>query len=84
MFWNSTDGEIHKSESDEETPRRSERRIRFQNEIEPPAPEKPATNGGLLRAPTPYPKELRALAKHASHIRQAKSQNGEVINISVS
>ncbi|CAL8071446.1 unnamed protein product [Orchesella dallaii] len=76
------DGEIHKSDSEEETPRRSERKIRFQNEIEPPTPEKPATNGGLLRAPTPYPKELRALAKHASHIRQAKSQNGEVINIS--
>ncbi|ODM97759.1 Protein LAP2, partial [Orchesella cincta] len=76
------DGDFNKNDNDEETPRRSERKIRFQNEIEPPTPEKPATNGGLLRAPTPYPKELRALAKHASHIRQAKSQNGEVINIS--
>lgn len=37
---------------------------------------------GLSRAPTPYPKELRALAKHASQIytRHSKEHNGDIPN----
>ena len=53
---------------------------------EPPEESQPNKNTrpGLLRAPTPYPKELRALAKHASQVytntRQVKDQNGDVVN----
>lgn len=58
--------------------RRSRPSIKFLSDQEPPVVDNNLKKG-LLRAPTPYPKELRALAKHASHIRQ-NNQNGDVIN----
>lgn len=73
-----------RDDPEENMPPRSGRKIRFESDIEPIVAEKPAINGGLLRAPTPYPKELRAMAKHASHIRQTKTLNGEAINVQVS
>lgn len=51
----------------------STRHISFEDmKITPKAPEKP---GQLRRAPTPYPKELRALAKHARNIHKDGAQD---------
>jgi hypothetical protein len=61
-------------------PRRSKPSIKFLTDMDPPVVENNVNKRGLLRAPTPYPKELRALAKHASHLRQSKELNGEVAN----
>lgn len=60
-------------------PRRNKPSIKFTDE-EAVVVEPSVNKRGLLRAPTPYPKELRALAKHASHLRQSKEQNGEIPN----
>lgn len=48
--------------------RRARRLIHFASdgEVKPP--------GGLSRIPTPYPKELRALAKHTKNIRTMKKE----------
>jgi len=48
--------------------------------LEDPTPGTSFKTHGLSRAPAPYPKELRALAKHASQIytRQSKELNGEI------
>lgn len=51
----------------------SSRHISFVDMKAPPkVPEKP---GQLRRAPTPYPKELRALAKHARNIHKDSAQD---------
>ncbi|XP_037868436.1 protein lap1 [Bombyx mori] len=51
----------------------SVRHISFEDmKAAPKVPEKP---GQLRRAPTPYPKELRALAKHARNIHKDGSQD---------
>ncbi|CAG7716966.1 unnamed protein product [Allacma fusca] len=59
-------------------PRRSRPSIKFLTDAEPQPTDNNLSKRGLLRAPTPYPKELRALAKHASHLR-SKDQNGDVV-----
>lgn len=52
---------------------RSTRKIRFQHtEEEAVVVEKPVVNGGLSRAPTPYPKEMRMMAKQVSQLRLSK------------
>ncbi|KAG6443724.1 LOW QUALITY PROTEIN: protein lap1 [Manduca sexta] len=64
--------------SDNEKPDNSEtqasaRHISFEDmKVVPKVPEKP---GQLRRAPTPYPKELRALAKHARNIHKDGTQD---------
>lgn len=51
----------------------STRHISFEDmKVTPKVPEKP---GQLRRAPTPYPKELRALAKHARNIHKDGAQD---------
>ncbi|XP_041979630.1 leucine-rich repeat-containing protein 1 [Aricia agestis] len=40
-----------------------------------PVPKVPEKPGQLRRAPTPYPKELRAMAKHARNIHKDSSQD---------
>ncbi|CAG9786704.1 unnamed protein product [Diatraea saccharalis] len=51
----------------------SSRHISFVDmKVTPKVPEKP---GQLRRAPTPYPKELRALAKHARNIQKDSTQD---------
>jgi len=64
--------------------RRSRPHIKFMTDVEPVIVDNNVSKRGLLRAPTPYPKELRALAKHASQIRQSKDINGELINTVIS
>lgn len=68
--------------NDNPLPRRSKPSIKFLTDVEPVVIESNVNKRGLLRAPTPYPKELRALAKHASHIhnRQSKEHNGDIVN----
>lgn len=70
----------HRKNPDEIAPRRPKPSIKFLTDVEPVVIETSVNKRGLLRAPTPYPKELRALAKHASHIRQSKEHNGDVLN----
>lgn len=65
---------------EDEGARRSRPSIKFVTDLEQPVVEPNANKRGLLRAPTPYPKELRALAKHASHLRQSRDLNGDVLN----
>ncbi|XP_063623979.1 leucine-rich repeat-containing protein 1 [Cydia splendana] len=63
--------ENDKSENAEIQP--SARHISFVDmKVAPKIPEKP---GQLRRAPTPYPKELRALAKHARNIHKDGTQD---------
>lgn len=63
--------ENEKSENAE--PQTSARHISFVDmKVTPKIPEKP---GQLRRAPTPYPKELRALAKHARNIHKDGTQD---------
>jgi hypothetical protein len=72
--------DIRRNPEESTAPRRPKPSIKFLTDVEPVVVEANVNKRGLLRAPTPYPKELRALAKHASHIRQSKEQNGEVNN----
>jgi len=83
----------YEAEVDQSRPRRSLIKFAgFEDEVEEPPPasttataeasqvNRTARPSGLLRAPTPYPKELRALAKHASQIYSNTRQgNGEVV-----